>query len=188
MHVSFFVSSINASECSHFSVTTANLSVLINSLRTHTGAVPSLLHPQRRHWPGAPAHRQHLHEPAQAPGVLRPAPDEEQAAVRHRVLRRVRAELRRAKASLSPHPWTRRHRNGLGERDLKQRKKKKEEEGKQVMHWPAWFTVFVCVWVCACQAVGEEVITHRLRKRGARVKRGRKPFLESLLLLSNLNV
>lgn len=29
---------------------------------------------------------------------------------------------------------------------------KKREEGKRMMHWPVWFTVFVCVWVCACQA------------------------------------
>lgn len=78
-----------------------------NTLRMHTGALPGLLHPQWRQRPGAPAHRQHLHESAQAAGVLRPAPDEEQAAVRHRVIRRIRAELRRAKASLSLRPLER---------------------------------------------------------------------------------
>lgn len=66
---------------------------LIEALHSLTGALPGLLHPQRRDWPGSPAHRQHLHEPAQAPRVLRPAPDEEQAAVCHRVILRVRAEL-----------------------------------------------------------------------------------------------
>lgn len=59
-----------------------------------TGALPGLLHPQRRQRPGAPAHRQHLHESAQAARVLRPEPDEEQTVVRHRVVLRVRAELR----------------------------------------------------------------------------------------------
>lgn len=82
--------------------------VLFNSLPMHTGALPSLLHPQRWLGPGAPAHCQHLHEPAQAPRVLRRAPDEEQTVVRHRVVCRVRAELRRASASLSLPVWTRR--------------------------------------------------------------------------------
>lgn len=65
-------------------------------MATTTGALPGLLHPQRRQRPGAPAHRQHLHEPAQAARVLRPEPDEEQTVVRHRVVLRVRAELRRS--------------------------------------------------------------------------------------------
>lgn len=62
----------------------------MNSLHhVPTGALPSLLHPQRWRRRGTPAYCQHLHESAQAPRVLRPAPDEEQAAVRYRVLSRV---------------------------------------------------------------------------------------------------
>lgn len=53
------------------------------------GALPCVLHPQRRHRPGPPAHRQHLHEPAETPGVLQPTHDEEQTVVRHRVILRV---------------------------------------------------------------------------------------------------
>lgn len=97
IHAYFSVPSSNASERSHISAVNLSTSFFFSFfLTTTTGALPGLLHPQRRQRPGAPAHRQHLHEPAEAARVLRPEPDEEQAVVRHRVVLRVRAELRRS--------------------------------------------------------------------------------------------
>lgn len=160
---------------------------LINGLRVHTGAVSGLLHPQRRHRPGAPAHRQHLHEPAQAPGVLRPAPDEEQAAVRHRVLGRVRAKLRRAKASLSLHPWT--PQKWLGRKTLETEKKKKRE--RRESKWCTDLPDLLCLCVYECVRAKPWVRKWSPTDWGKGVQGWSgvgSLFLKSLLLLSNLNV
>lgn len=109
-----------------------------------TGALPGLLHPQRRQRPGAPAHRQHLHEPAEAARVLRPEPDEEQAVVRHRVVLRVRAELRRSGGKKSA--WVKRTKRKLARR---------EGDG----------CTDVCVFECLRGGIGP---------RGTRTRQGRK--------------
>jgi len=176
---------------------------LINRFRLHTGALPGLLHPQRRRRPGAPAHRQHVHEPAQAPGVLRPAPDEEQAVVRHRVLRRLRAELRRGRRGLL---WPRIH--GLAATRVawekkthkKEKKERKERESRETNDALTCliYCVCVCLRVCVCVSVPSRGNDHTQTeaKRSAEMKRGMKPFFYffyfflflSLLLLSNLTV
>ena len=72
--------------------------VLVNGLlriRCLPGAVPRVLHSQRGLRPGAAAHGQHLHEPAEAPRVPGRGTAAKQAALRHRVRRGLRAELSR---------------------------------------------------------------------------------------------
>ncbi|XP_036212142.1 ubiquitin-protein ligase E3C isoform X5 [Myotis myotis] len=65
----------------------------LKSFTNYSGAVPRLLHSQRRLRPGAAAHGQHLHEPAEAARVPGRGAAAQQAALRHRVRRGLRAEL-----------------------------------------------------------------------------------------------
>lgn len=130
---------------------------VIDSSCMHTGALSCLLHPQRWQRPGAPAHSQHLHEPAQAARVLRPAPDEEQTFVCHRVICRVWAELRRAEdfsasalmsVDATLQKW-------LGKKGLET----KESE------WCTGLSGLLCV----CHIEGLKIIMQRMRKKGCKV-------------------